>query len=186
VAEGLIVVPASLSEGALINGPNEQEDRRTVDFVTLHEFGHLAAKRYLHPASPHEELPVPWFEELVATYFGYAFISAFDRQWAESAKKNWITHVESYTPHKLSLDWSFMRGLPPAELSATYGWYQNILNLRVADVHAERGLAFLQELKEKLPLRNMDKWTTESLLGDLEQIAPGFQRWAARLQQGGK
>lgn len=185
VAEGLMVVPASLKEGALISGLTDQENRRTVDFVTLHELGHLAVKRYIHPASAREELPVPWFEELTATYFGYAFISAFDREWAASAKKPWIAYVDGYTPRKLSLDWSFMRDLPPAELSATYGWYQNSLNLRVADVYAERGLAFIRELREKLPLRDMDAWTTESLLGHLEQIAPGFQRWAARFQKGG-
>jgi hypothetical protein len=59
-----MVVPASLKEGVLIDGRNEQEDRRRVDFVTLHEFGHLGAKQYLHAASTSEELPIPWFEEL--------------------------------------------------------------------------------------------------------------------------
>jgi hypothetical protein len=59
----------------LIDGRNT----RRVDFVTLHEFGHLGAKQYLHPASTHEELRIPWFEELVATYFAYAFVS-FDRR----------------------------------------------------------------------------------------------------------
>jgi len=82
-----MVVPASLKEGALIIGPNEQEDRRRVDFATLHELGHLAAKRYLHPASAHDELPVPWLEELVPTYFGYAFVSSSDRQWTESMRR---------------------------------------------------------------------------------------------------
>jgi hypothetical protein len=79
-----------------------------------------------------------------------------------------------------------MRTLPAHELSKTYGWYQRVLNLRVAEVYAGRALVFLQELKEKLPLRDMDTWTTESLLGHLEQIAPGFQRWADRFQKGGK
>jgi hypothetical protein len=186
VGERLMVVPASLSQGALIDGRNEHEDRQRVDFVTLHELGHVAAKPYLHPTSAHEELPILWFEELVATYFGYAFVSSFDRQWTESARKDWIARVEGYTPPKLSLDWSFMRTLPAAELAQTYGWYQNALNLRVADIYGEHGLAFLRTLKETLPFRTMDTWTTESLLGYLEQIAPGFQRWADRLQKGAK
>ena len=185
-AEGLMVVPASLKEGALISGPNEQEDRRRVDFVTLHEFGHLATKRYLHPASAHEELPVHWFEELVATYFGYAFISSFDRQWAESARKDWIARVEGYTPRKLSLDWSFIRTLPADELAQTYAWYQYLLNLRAADIYPKHGLGFLRALKEKLPFHSMSTWTTESLLADLERITPGFQRWADEFQKGGK
>jgi hypothetical protein len=37
VAERLMVVQASLKEGVLIDGRNEQEDHRRVDFVTLHE-----------------------------------------------------------------------------------------------------------------------------------------------------
>ena len=186
VAERLMVVPASLKEGVLIDGRNEQDDRRRVDFVTLHEFGHLGAKQYLHAASTREELPILWFEELVATYFAYAFVSSFDHQWAESARKDWIARVEGYTPRKLSLDWSFMRALPAAELAPTYGWYQNVLNLRVADVYEEHGLLFLRTLKEKLPLCNMDTWTTESLLGQLESIAPAFQRWADRLEKDAK
>jgi hypothetical protein len=183
VGERLIVVPASLKEGVLINGPNALQDRRRVDFVTLHEFGHLAAKQYLHPTSAHDELPVPWFEELVATYFAYAFVARFDPEWTESARQEWIAHVEGHTPRTRSLDWSFMRSLPPAELSATYGWYQNVLNLRAADVYAARGLIFLRALRETLPLRTMDAWTTDALLGDLERIAPGSQRWADELQR---
>ena len=83
-----------------------------------------------------------------------------------------------------SLDWSFMRALPPAELAPTYGWYQTVLNLRVADIYAKHGLAFLRTLKDRLPFRTMDTWTTESLLGHLENIAPGFRRWADELQEG--
>jgi hypothetical protein len=183
VAERLMVVPASLKEGALIDGQNAHDDRWRVDFVTLHEFGHLTAKQYLHPTSAQEEMPVQWFEELVATFFAYAFVSSFDREGAERARRDWIGRVEGYTPRKRSLDWSFMRTLPPAELGATYGWYQYVLNLRVADVYGRHGIAFLRALKERLPFRTMNTWTTESLLGHLDRIAPGFQRWADELQK---
>lgn len=186
VAERLMVVPASLKEGALIDGRNAQEDRWRVDFVTLHEFGHLTAKQYLHPTSAHDELPVLWFEELTATYFAYGFIRSIDQHWAESARAEWIARVKAYTPRQLSLDWSFMRTLPADELGPTYGWYQNVLNLRVADVYAKHGLAFLRTLKQNLPLNTMDNWTTQSLLASLEQISPGFQEWADELQKGVK
>jgi hypothetical protein len=186
VAERLMVVPASLQEGALISGPNEEADRRRVDFVTLHELGHLAAKQYFHPGSAHEEFPVLWFEELIATYFDYAYVASFDPGWAESARRDWAARVEGFTPRTLSLDWGFMRNLPADELGPTYGWYQNVLNLRVADLYEEHGLGFLPTLREKLPLDTLDDWTTESLLAHLEQIAPGFQRWADDLQRGGR
>jgi hypothetical protein len=184
-AERLMVVPASLSEGVLINGTDAVADRRRIDFVTLHEFGHLIAKPYLHPTSAHEELPIPWFEEIVATYFGYAFVSSIDRDWAEASRKEWMADVAVYTPRTRSLDWRFMRGRPPAELASTYGWYQVVLNLRVADIYANHGLGFLRALKEKLPFHSMSTWTTESLLADLERIAPGFQQWADEFQKGG-
>jgi hypothetical protein len=182
-AERLMVVPASLREGVLIKGTDAVADRRRVDFVTLHEFGHLIAKPYLHPTSAHEELPILWFEEIVATYFGYAFVSSIDRDWAEASRKEWMADVAAYTPRTRSLDWSFMRGLPPAELASTYGWYQVGLNLRVADIYANHGLGFLRALKETLPFQSMSTWTTESLLADLERITPGFQRWADEFQK---
>jgi hypothetical protein len=186
VAERLVVVPASLTEGVLIDGRNAQEDRWRVDFVTLHELGHLIAKQYLHPTSTHEEMPVMWFEELVATYFGYTFVSSFNRQWAQSARREWIGRVEGYRPRRRSLDWSFMRTLPPAEMASTYAWYQFILNLRVADIYERHGFDFLRALKERLPFRSMDSWTTKSLLGYLDRIAPGFQRWADELEKADK
>lgn len=184
VAEALIVTPSSLTEGALIAGGNDVVDRKRVDFVTLHEFGHLAAKRYLHPASAYEEMPILWFEEFVATYFAYAFLSSFDPRWLDFAREDWAGHVDAYAPRIRSLDWTFMRALPPDELAPTYGWYQNVLNLRAADVHAEHSLGFLRMLREELPVHAMDAWTTESLLEQLERLAPGFQEWADALQEG--
>jgi hypothetical protein len=75
-----------------------------VDFVTIHEFGHIANKHYYHPTDAHEEFPLPWFEELVASYFAYAFIRSTDPQWTEAARKNWTASVDGYSPRVLSLD----------------------------------------------------------------------------------
>jgi hypothetical protein len=61
VPEWLIVVPSSLKEGALISGRDSSFNTRLVDFVTLHEFGHIANKQFFHPASTHEEFPIAWF-----------------------------------------------------------------------------------------------------------------------------
>ena len=184
VAERLMVVPASSSEGALIQGYDRSYDQRMIEFVTIHEFGHIANKQYYHPTSTYEEFPVPWFEELVASYFAYAFFRSTDPQWTESARKDWTASVEGYTPRVLSLDWSFMRSLPGPELAQTYGWYQVVLNLRVVEIYAEHGLAFLRRLKETLPVDTPDNWTTESLLDRLERIAPGFQGWADKFKRG--
>lgn len=96
----------------------------------------------------------------------------------------WTEVVESRTPAALSLDWSFMNDLPPRERVRTYGWYQNMLNLRAAELYEEHGLDFLRTLKSELEWEEMEGWTTASLLMSLEEIAPGFQRWAESLGAG--
>jgi hypothetical protein len=89
VEELLVTAPASLSEGVLISGAAPEADRRRVHFVLLHELGHLASKRYLHPDSPRPYSPVRWFEELLATYFAYAYVRAHDAEWAEASRREW-------------------------------------------------------------------------------------------------
>jgi hypothetical protein len=181
VPERLIVVPSSLKEGALISGRDSSFNSRLVDFVILHEFGHIANKQFFHPASTHEEFPIAWFEELLATYFAYAYMSSSDPAWSDSARGFWREEVAGYTPRVVSLDWSFMGSLPGPELGRTYGWYQVLLNLRAAETYAEHGIAFLPRLRTTLPMDSLDHWTTDLLLTRLEAVAPGFQQWAARL-----
>ncbi|HJS52899.1 MAG TPA: hypothetical protein VJ765_00105 [Chitinophagaceae bacterium] len=184
VTERLIIVPSSTTEGALIKDSNQSFNVRMIDFVSIHEFGHIANKQFFHPSSTYEEFPVLWFEELVATYFAYTFIHSKDPQWLDSAQKAWTVTVKEFTPRVLSLDWSFMRSLPGPELAQTYGWYQLFLNLRAAELFAEHGQNFLVKLREGLPLNEMDKWTTDLLLSHLELIAPGFRKWANNLESG--
>ncbi len=179
--ERLIFMPSSLQEGLLIRGQSELEDRRRVDFVLLHEYGHIATKAYFRPTSDRDYLPVNWFEELLATYFGYAFVHSSDSAWVEAAREEWLVEVRDYTPRVLSLDWSFMNSLPGIELSRTYAWYQFILNLRAVEIYEQHGLGFLRALKDKLPWHDSDDWTTASLLPLLEEIAPGFEAWAESL-----
>ena len=188
--ERLILMPSSLDQGLLIGGQDELEDRRTVDFVLLHEYAHLAAKAYFRPTSERDYLPVKWFEELVANSLAYAFVDASDPEWASADRRKWQSVVDGFTPPVLSLDWSFMNDLPPDELARVYGWYQNLLNLRAAELHEEHGLGFLRALRRELDWQASDDWTTESLLPSLEAVAPGFEAWAgdlrgARARQGG-
>jgi len=177
----LIFMPSSLQEGLLIQGPTELEDRRRVDFVLLHEYGHIAAKAYFRPMDDQDYLPVKWFEELLATYFAYAFVHASDSAWAKAAEVAWLGEVGGYTPSVLSLDWSFMNALPGNELARTYGWYQFMLNLRAAEIYDEHGLDFLRTLKEQLPWQDTGDWNTAILLPRLEEIAPGFKAWEESL-----
>lgn len=179
--ERLIIAPAFERERPDLPSPRSFD--RAIEFIALHEYGHLAANEYLHPGRPGAYRAVRWFKELLATYFAYAFVRSVDPEWADSAKSGWAGVVASYTPRELSLDWSFMRGLPPAEVGQTYGWYQNLLNLRVAEVFEQHGVGFLRAVRDRLAWDEMDTWTTASLLPRLEEIAPGFQAWADRLER---
>lgn len=180
----LIFMPSSLREGLLIRGEDALEDRQRVDFILLHEYGHLLAKAHLRPRSDRDYLPVSWFEELLANYFAYAYLHEADVTWAEAAIAEWVEELRRFTPPVLSLDWSFMNDLPPPVLSETYGWYQFLLNLRAAELYDEHGLDFLSLLKEELSWEEAGDWTSESLLSDLEAIAPGFDAWVADLEGG--
>lgn len=77
-----------------------------------------------------------------------------------------------------------MASLSPQQFGQVYAWYQNLLNVRAADLYAEHGLDFLRDVRDELPWTNSDEWTTDLLLTHLESFAPGFQAWAKQLQQG--
>jgi hypothetical protein len=183
VAERMIFVPSSLREGALIEA-DAVENGHMVDYVLIHEFGHLVNKAFFHPGSAHEEFPILWFEELLANYVGYRYAELTDTSWAQSVRQRSRRGVERFTPSTLSLDWSFMRELSGPAAADTYGWYQYALNLRAADLHSEYGEVFLPRLKAGLTIDALDQWTTESLLDELDRIAPGFRSWVGALEQG--
>lgn len=183
IPDALITVPASLDVGVLITGSDRSADLRRVQFVMLHELGHLASKQLLHPNSGESFSSLRWFDELVATYFAYAFVHASDQIWARAAQDEWQQFVESFTPSVVSLDWSYLRDLPPAEFAQTYAWYQNLLNLRAAALYEEHGLDFLHRIRDRLDWQNSAEWTTDGLIPKLDDVAPGFQAWASALDR---
>lgn len=184
VPDLLMAVPASVDEGVLILGPDQGRNARRIQFVMLHEYGHLANKRYLHPESVRQYSAVRWFEEYLATYFAYAFWESVYPSYAAASRAEWAAFVESYRPPVLSLDWTFMQSLSPEEYGQTYAWYQMVLNLRAADVFREEGLDFLRRVRDEMAWESSAEWTTRSVLASVERIAPGFGAWAEALQNG--
>jgi hypothetical protein len=77
-----------------------------------------------------------------------------------------------------------MRELSGPEAADTYGWYQYMLNLRAADLYAEYGQMLLPRLRAELSIDALDRWTTKSLLDELDRIAPGFHAWVGDLERG--
>jgi hypothetical protein len=178
IPEHVLMLPASLSEGVLVAGRDPLADRRRVDFVALHEFGHLASKEFLRPDAAEPYTPVSWFDELLATYFAYCYVAESDPEWAAAARAEWSSEVRSFEPSVRSLDWTFMESLPGPELSRTYGWYQNVLNLQAADLYRRHGPSLLPSLKAALPWQGAQSWTSEALIGHLDGVAPELANWA--------
>ncbi len=173
----LLVVPSSLTTGLLVEGRSPVAGRRLVDFVTLHEYGHVAAKEYYRAGDTADYIPVHWFRELVATYFAYDYIASVDPAWARAARQEWAAEVAAFTPAVISLDWRFMGSLGGRELARTYEWYQLMLNLRAAELHDAHGTRLLIELR-RLPWGHAQEWTTDSVLGELDGLTPAFATWA--------
>src|SRR5690606_34274957 len=182
VPDALITVPASLDVGVLITGPDRSADLRRVQFVMLHELGHLASKQLLHPNRGESFSSLRWFDELIATYFAYAFIQARDPRWVHAAQEEWQRLVESFTPSVVSLDWSHFRDLSPEEFAHTYGWYQHLLNLRAAALYVEYGLRFLRRVRDRLDWRDCANGTTGVLIPTVRDRAPRLQACAAALE----
>ena len=184
IPTSLITVPASQTEGALIQGPDRTADVRRISFIMLHEFGHIGAKKVLHPSSGREYSPARWFEEFLSTYVAYSYVAAHDAEWAQAMVREWSGMVRSASPESATLDWSQLYQLSPEEYASTYAWYQNLLGLRAAAVHAEHGLAFLHAMRSNLDWKESDGWTSEYLISVLDAMAPGFEEWADGLGRG--
>jgi hypothetical protein len=64
-----------------------------------------------------------------------------------------------------------------------YGWYQLALDQRVIEIYAQRGVGYLQAVKDSFPM-NTAKLDSAELLDKLEGISPGWKAWAADLEAG--
>lgn len=178
VEERLLILPSSLEVGVLASGPDRLANQRRTDFVALHEYGHVAAKEFFGPTSSERDPAVPWFNEFLATYFAYSFVSAVDPQWAQAARDEWRGQVDGFEPTVRSLDWSYMYELSGPAVAQEYGWYQFLLNLRAADVHDRHGIGLLRQLEAVLDWTEADTWTSASLLQALETTVPDLVEWA--------
>ena len=175
--ERLLLLPSSLQVGLLVEGRDPGTARRLVDFVALHEYGHVAAKEYFRPGDRTDYIPVQWFRELIATYFAYSYIATADPAWAEASKAEWAAAVGASTPSVLSLDWAFMNEMNGIELAQTYEWYQLMLNLKAAELYEVHGISFLPTL-QRLPWDRSHDWTSAAVIESLSQIDPDLSEWA--------
>jgi hypothetical protein len=175
--ERLLLLPSSLKVGVMVEGRSPADARYLVDFVALHEYGHVAAKEYYRPGDTADYIPVGWFRELVATYFAYSYVASTDADWAAAVKRVAAAGVAGFNPKVLSLDWRFMGAMSGRELSDTYAWYQFTLNLRAIELYEKHGLPLIPALR-RLPWDHSRTWTNETFLTALDEVNPELATWA--------
>ena len=101
---------------------------RLNDLIGYHEVGHVVIWEYgLRQTQS-------WFDEMLATFAAYAFLS--DRYTGEARVWDALMqrHIESIKPAFRDLE-SFNARYPDDIPQETYAWYQAMFHQRVADVH---------------------------------------------------
>lgn len=182
----LVVVPARADTFSLYGGDGAPGGR-IGDVIRLHELGHAVAAAYLYPAGfADARPPVRWFDELVASYLAHAYMRERKPELADFAEALAGDIIRQGAPHFTTLE-AYERHydsyISAPQGGGTLGWYQNVFNRRAAELYDEHGLDFFDAIRKRLPWMRYEVWTTASLLGDLDGIAPGFITWAALLAE---
>ena len=149
----------------------EEAPYRLNDLIGYHEVGHVVIWEYgLRQTQS-------WFDEMLATFAAYAFLS--DRYTGEARVWDALMqrHIESIKPAFRDLE-SFNARYPDDIPQETYAWYQAMFHQRVADVQKVSGLKFLTMLRTTGLTADVKYATAVDLLKRLEEISPGFEPWA--------
>jgi hypothetical protein len=146
----------------------------TVDWFSLHEFGHALADTWGARSEAR------WLHEFLATYLASAFLADNDPN--ALAAWNVVSRalIDGTAPAARGLD-DFNGRLVGGSIE-TYGWFQSQFVILASEILRHRGNT---DLFSRMRASGLDVGTasvpTAELLGRLEQIVPGFQRWAAAL-----
>ena len=189
------VLPADLEHSVIVRGFSNTRDRastatrraledvgvsfeqvpyRLNDLIGYHEVGHVVIEARGLTQSQR------WFNEMLATFAAYAFMRERHPEVARSWDALMRFNVETSRPEFRSLD-EFERrydGMP----QETYGWFQGMFHARLAELYEERGLEFLNDLRAAGLITGVKYEMATELISQLEEVVPGFQRWAALLE----
>jgi len=147
--------------------------RSMTDVLGLHELGHDYVTSY--GINPH----AAWFNEFLASYFGYVFLQTARPAQARLISAMVAARLEQPPPSHTSFE-DFERLYGPTMNPDNINWYQAVFLQRIADVSPTQGLGFLRRVRAAFPLAEPDSVSLESVLDRLEQIHPGFRVWAGR------
>ena len=166
-------VPQGLLRRALANGRTwRQVQFEGCDGIGTHEIGHVIVRALgIDPQTG-------WFNELLASYVGYAYLRKKFPLQALSSEIFWrqglaaphhFSRLEDFDSHYDEL----MQHDP-----ANYGWYQVAFDQRVIDVYREQGIGFLRTVRLAFP-QGGPRLTTPEIVDRLDGLAVGWKAWAA-------
>jgi hypothetical protein len=141
------------------------------DKIVYHELGHL----YTHAFGI--ATPRGWLSELLATYWWNAYTRDVYPALTALEPRIQVLYPPLPPPRHTSLE-DFER-LYPNIAFENYMWYQQRFGARLNEVLAQRGIRFLADLREALPLGRTEALTDVQLLERLERLSPGWQEWLA-------
>jgi hypothetical protein len=167
IAEGSALennVQSDIKENTDYNLTAAQIRNRLITTIGFHELGHVV----LHEMEIEQE--VGWYNEFIANYIGYAFISQLPKKEKKDPGKAALNEVNKPIDKHFG---GMFKGS-----SDSYIWWQSSLQRRVDEMFPKPGLSFIFQLAN---LRNNVQYFDDlSILVAMEQISPGFLNWAKR------
>ncbi|NLH73568.1 MAG: hypothetical protein GX456_10990 [Verrucomicrobia bacterium] len=144
--------------------------------AAFHELGHIVLNDYgIDPRCL-------WLHEFLATYFGEEFTANEQGDWTitrEFPKKPPSSSPPKRPKHTTLADFEKLYSRVD-----DYGWYQAQFLTQAQEVQSKLGLKFLKEVKRLFPANSENSaaegtpLTPEESLTRLEDISPGFKKWA--------
>lgn len=145
-----------------------------VDLVALHEIGHMQAYAFeIHNKQP-------WFNEFIASYFGYAYMRRMEPEMAIIWDNVTFTGYKNYTPNHDSLE--EFNELYFGVGGEDYVWFQNAFQVRIKEVYDSMGTEFIKKV-QGIWTKDFEPQSAKDLLEELDKVTPGFSDWADRIKK---
>jgi hypothetical protein len=142
------------------------------DGTLTHEVGHLIGPQLgIYTTTE-------WLKELMASYFGYAFLMAKRHQEILPNKIFWLNGLLGQHPLTSLADFENPKGhLSPENMN----WYECAFEQRVIQVYRTNGFQFIREIQKAFPVTGSDM-NVEQTLDKLESVSPGWRKWAYEME----
>ena len=184
----VVVMPADPEQSILfpeLEGfLGSERAEQMVDNIGFHEVGHVYTSAAVYPQELSGAPPVRWLDEFLASYLAMAFLEEAAPERA-AIWRDYVSQASELPAPKYSslgdFEAEYYGFLGSPEGSPNYGWYQATFAQRAAEIYADRGADFIEDMRVALGGLPTDEWTTESMLELLERLAPGTQDWASKL-----